>query len=146
MEPLIKELIQIGVIVEKLEPYVKHYEELGIGPWTYLEFNKDNMKNPKVRGKPVEFGMRVAMCDSYAIQLELIEPHDDKSIYWEFLQKHGPGLHHVACHVNKSYDETIKTLEARGGELLTNADSKKGFAYIDAIKDLGLILEIYQRP
>ena len=146
MEPLIKQILQIGLIVEKLEPYIKHYEELGIGPWTYVDFNKENMKNPKIHGKPVEFAMRIAMCDLYAVQLELIEPLDDKSIYSEFLKEHGPGLHHIACTTNKSYEETIATLEARGGELIANADTKKGFAYIDAKKDLGLILEIYQRP
>ena len=48
-----------------------------------------------------------------ASRIELIEPVSDDSFLTEFLEKHGPGLHHVTLEV-ANIGAVIDTLEANG--------------------------------
>jgi len=57
--------------------------------------------------------MRVAFAKIGDVEWELIQPLDDKSIYAEFLEKHGEGLHHVAFDV-ENFHETLTFCRAEG--------------------------------
>jgi methylmalonyl-CoA/ethylmalonyl-CoA epimerase len=88
-----------------------------------------------LRGKPAELRIRGALGDlpGRGVQLELIEPADDKSIYHEFLARSGPGLHHVAFMV-ADYGGTKKWLEGLGLKRVQEGISLTGqfsFAYFD---------------
>jgi hypothetical protein len=145
LEPLFVQILQISIVVDNIDIFIKRYEECGIGPWKILSFDSSNCKDMMVRGKPASFGMKAALCDMYAVQLEMIEPTDDRSVYWEFLKKHGPGLHHIACAAGKSYEETVAVMKNRGNDILTSGSriGGKSFGYIDALNDLGIIIELY---
>jgi methylmalonyl-CoA/ethylmalonyl-CoA epimerase len=143
-KPAFTQVLQIGIVVKDCDASVRRWaEEYGIGPWSLYEFNPETVDQMVVRGKLQGYAMRLATADVGSVQLELIEPKDDRSIYAEFLREHGEGLHHVAFGV----DDYSRVLELYGkrGEPILQGGNWKGltYTYLDVRKDLGLIAEIY---
>ena len=151
MESIFKELGQISIIVEDVFETAKIWnDEYGIGPWGFLHFNEENMEIMKVHGKDVPFAMDIALCNAYPnIEIELIAPKDDKSIYAEFLREHGPGLHHIAFVTpHGTFKDAKIMLENKGIEhAMGGADPmKQEFAYYDMRNQLGCYIELNDRP
>lgn len=146
-ESLFTSILQIGIVVDDLDFYMKKYhDEYGIGPWEVHLYTEKNLKDMTVRGEKVNYSMKAAFCQYFNVQLELIEPLDDQTIYSEFLQKNGPGFHHIAFDT-KNHDDVVRKLEVKGNEKLQSGDyNGKGFTYLNTEKDLGFILEIYRSP
>jgi methylmalonyl-CoA/ethylmalonyl-CoA epimerase len=142
----VKNVLQVGVVVRDLQKAMERYWNIfGIGPWDIYTFQPPAVTNTTVRGKPAEFTMRLALTQVGNVQWELIQPLTGNSIYKEFLDKHGEGLHHVAFDV-ADFDQTVATLKKHGIGILsggqTPADS---FAYMDTEEVLGAPFEIYKR-
>jgi len=149
MDNLFTKVLQICVVVDDLMASVKRYNDvLGIGPWGILDFNRDTMSNVTIHGKPAEFSTKIAVCEFNGLQIELIQPLDEVSVYAEFLRKNGPGLHHIAFATTKDFKSTVEALEAAGAENVQTCTDSSGMgnAYMDLMKDYGLILEIYDVP
>ncbi|MBM4763331.1 VOC family protein [Bacillus sp. B15-48] len=145
MKEVFTKVLQVGIVVDNLEAYMKRYEEdFGIGPWEVLYFNKDNVREMTVYQEKKDFSIKVGFCDYYNVQLELIEPLDlnDTNIYTEFLREHGPGLHHIALDTN-DHDETVNEMEKRDVKVIQSGIGRKKFTYFDLRKELGFIGEIY---
>ncbi|PLS08405.1 hypothetical protein [Neobacillus cucumis] len=55
MKPVFKQLLQIGIIVRDVDASVKHYEELGMGPWdiSYMSYDKEPFEDLTFDGKPL---------------------------------------------------------------------------------------------
>lgn len=142
---ILKRMLQVGIVVRDLEKSIRNYESFGIGPWKVLSLDASNMRNMTVHNEYKDFAMRVAFAKIGEIQWELIEPADDESIYNEFLEEHGEGLHHVALDVDNFHD-TITFFQSKGIGVLQAGDAEDlGFAYLDTGKALGCITEIYNR-
>ncbi|MGH7506905.1 MAG: methylmalonyl-CoA epimerase [Longimicrobiales bacterium] len=73
------------------------------------------------RGSPAEHvaaqGVSVVFVGSGAGRLELIEPTDAASPVARYLERRGPGLHHLAYRV-ADVDAALRRLEADGVELI----------------------------
>ena len=143
-KPMFTQVLQIGIVVKDCDGSVRRWvEEYGVGPWSIYEFNPETVEQMTVRGKAQGYAMRLATANVGSVQIELIEPKDDKSIYAEFLKEHGEGLHHVAFGV----DDYGKVMESYGkkGKPILQGGTWKGltYTYLDEGKDLGLIAEIY---
>jgi len=68
------------------------------------------------------------------------------SMYAEFLNTKGEGLHHVAVGV-RDYRETLDTLTAKGRRVLQGGLYKgASFSYLSTDEDLGVITEIFDWP
>jgi methylmalonyl-CoA/ethylmalonyl-CoA epimerase len=143
----IKNILQICVVVKDLQKSMETYWNVfGIGPWNILTFQPPAMHNTRVRGKPETYSMKLALAQIGNIQWELIQPLTGKSIYQEFLDEKGGGLHHVACDID-NYDETVNTLKEQGIGILMSGDLPgESYAYMDTEKSIGAILELYKRP
>jgi hypothetical protein len=101
-----------------------------------------------VHDQPVEYAMRVGLAQVGAVEWELIEPLDDRSIYAEFLAANGgaAGLHHVAVKV-ADYDGAVAALRARGHSIRQGGQYKGNtFAYMSTDRDLGAIVELVDAP
>jgi methylmalonyl-CoA epimerase len=147
-KPVFKEVLQVCMVVKNLDEALKRYWEVcAIGPWEIYTLDSSDMQDVTIRGHKAEFSMKVALTNVGNMQLELIEPLDDKSIYSEFLEKHGEGLHHIACAVD-DYDDTISRLKDKGIGILQGGITKEGlgFAYLDTQEALSCITEIYKFP
>lgn len=64
-----------------------------------------------------EQGVRVAMLAIGETHIELLEPLSDDSPVGKFLQKRGPGIHHIAFRV-PNIREALKDLKAKGARLI----------------------------
>ena len=62
--------------------------------------------------------VRTAMIPVGESRIELLEPLREDSVIGRFLQKRGPGLHHVALHVD-DIGAALASLKARGARLIS---------------------------
>ena len=147
MEKKLNKLFQIGLLVDDVDAFVQRYEkDFGIGPWDVIDFGPDTIPGLMVDGKPSTLKMRIAFYRSPEVELELIQPISE-SWYMDCLRKNGPGLHHVAFVPAQGYDTFMEDYSKLGKKPFLealNADKTAGFAYVDLIQELGLIVEIHK--
>jgi hypothetical protein len=88
------------------------------------------------RGEPADFVAHISLSYAGDTQLELIEPVSGISLYSEFLEDSGPGLHHVcvAAPDADAFAAMCEDAERRGAPVLTRGTMPGGmqFAYISA--------------
>lgn len=84
---------------------------LGLSSWSVYTYGPDFVDDQVYRGAPSSFSMRVALAVSDPI-VELVQPLTGPSIYDEFLEEHGEGLHHVGVEV-PSLADAVAAGEAR---------------------------------
>ena len=144
MKPIFSDVHQIGLVVKNVKETIKNYtKNYGISPWNVWEFNADIVEDMEVRGKRLDYSMRVATCKSGNVDWEIIEPLDDKSIYSEFYDKHGEGLQHIN-YIVEDYDRAMKYLIDKGVEVIQygNLVGKHIYAYFGTEYDAKHIMEI----
>jgi len=142
---------QIGIVVRDLERAMDTYSSMfpALAPWQGWTYGPETLTSSTLRGEEGQFSMRLALAGS-GPQIELIEPVAGPSIYREWLDQRGEGLHHVGSWVASLHDGMARLQDA-GYELLQSGvgfgqDGTGGFAYFDTITDLGVILEVIEVP
>jgi len=140
-----KQMHQICVVVKDLQAAVERYWNLfGIGPWVFYTFKAPELTEAMVHGKPQPYTMRIAVAYIGEVQWELIQPLSGPSIYQEFLDEHGEGVHHVALGVD-NYDQTIAAMKEQGiGVLMSGRWNGVDYGYLDSEKNLGVIVELFR--
>ena len=139
------EIFHLGVVVADLDKAVKIYtEELGYGPFEMGDgaFFADKIINGEIGpGLP----MKTATYRSGTYEIELIEP-TGPSVYMDFLQKNGPGIHHVILKTDEKYADVVemtRRVSGRPPKLETKfPDGTPIVAYADLQDEAGLLLEI----
>ena len=89
---------QIALVVDDVEKYMNNFAYyLGINDWDVRHFTPRRVRNYCVDGKPVteDFDFICAVKWAGDMELELIQPIKGPNVYQAFLEKYGPGLHHV---------------------------------------------------
>lgn len=151
-EQAITQITQIGIVTADLEKMIKNYEEvLGIGPFEIVVDGEKGIgaeaSNLKVHGKRQDFKVRVAVYKMGAVEIELVQPLDEYSIYAEHLRKHGEGvINHIAIKCpNHSKFRKIMKQENVESILKGDVDPKEGnsFEYFDTSKLMGTIVELH---
>ncbi len=140
------EIAQVALVVHDLERAMETYwKVLGIGPWSIYTYAPPALRETMVRGKPVQYSMRLAIAHVGALQVELIQPLEGPSIYKEFLAEQGEGLHHVQSRV----DDIAKTLAAFGrkgiGVLMSGKFGEGEYYYMDTERLFGFPYEVVKR-
>jgi methylmalonyl-CoA/ethylmalonyl-CoA epimerase len=144
---LLKEIVQIGFVVKNVEEIARRYwDDFGIGPWTFYMFNSSDVKNMAVHGKQLDHAWRAAAAKIGNIQLELIEPLDDNSIYAEYLKKRGEGIHHVQFSTDDHESVKMHMTEKGYQELGSGVLHGIPYSYFDTEKSLALIAETIGLP
>jgi len=141
----VQNTLQVGLIVEDLHQAMKHYvDALGIGPWQIYTIEAPELTNTSVRGKAEVYSMKLAVTQVGNVQWELIQPLTGRSLYREFLDSGGSGLHHVLVQVD-DFGKTLQTLREQGiGILMSGTWRGATFAYADTQKTLGTIVEFFK--
>ena len=142
---------QIALIVEDLDKTVDNYiKYFGIGPWHFYTYSKPLVKRMTRNGEPAEYKMRIALSNYGPMRIELIQPLEGDTVYKEFVQKHGYGIHHLGILVD-DMEEAIGQAE-RGGFRMTmdgagfGLDDDGQYAYLDTEDSLGTTIELICRP
>ncbi len=100
---MIRGIEHIGIAVRSIEEARTFYESLGL----VVE---------EIEEVPQE-GVRVAMIPCGESRIELLEPTRDDSPVAKFLDKRGPGLHHL-CLASDGVEEDDRRLREEGVQLL----------------------------
>lgn len=95
-------LVQIGVVVRDLDKVTAALSQVfGIGPFRTIDWPPADRADIQrfYYGKPGSFRARMAFTELGPIELELIQPLEGESIWADFLEKHGEGIHHIRFNV-----------------------------------------------
>ena len=149
VDPKVRELLalpavsQIGLVVRDARKAVAFYGDvLNVAPFKVFE---PEYSDRTYRGNPGNFRMRIALAMLGTVQLELIEPLEGESIYDEFMEKSGEGLHHLGFDIDR-FDDRIAAMEKIGIEVLQSGRRPGvAFAYMDTEPFAGFIIELIER-
>jgi hypothetical protein len=132
----------VGVVVRDVEKSARALEASGIGPWAIWTIAP---ASTIVHGKEVPFTFRVAFAEVGGANFELIGPVEGDSIYVDFLQTHGEGLHHtcVAYASREALHAAKAELTRQGREMVQSADMGElgEFCYFE-MPELRSLLEL----
>jgi methylmalonyl-CoA/ethylmalonyl-CoA epimerase len=142
---------QAGIVVPDLEAAMHAYgRPRGSGDvWRLWTYDENVLSERRFRGSAGTFSMQIALGGSDP-QLELVQPLQGPSLYHEYLEERGSGLHHLAFQV-ADIATAISEMENAGFPVLQagfgfGADGSGGFAYFDTKTALGYIAEAVQPP
>ena len=81
-------------------------------------------------------------------EVELVQPTTDDSGVAKYLQKHGPGMHHICFEVD-DIEGTLQQLKARGVRLINETPvpgaGGKHIAFIHPESTSGVLVELFQQ-
>jgi len=142
--PLI--ISQIAVVCHDLQKTMETYTKLlGWGPWNVYRHEPPRLHDTVVRGEQVDYTMLGAETHVGDMGFELLQPLEGPSIYKEWLDEHGEGLHHVAVMLH-DFDESTELKQRfagigspvlMGGRIGDTIE----FFYLDTEPSLKIILE-----
>jgi len=137
---------QIGVVVKDVDRAVEYYSSIfGLGPFTTYEFVPEKHWYME---QPSHLKLKMGKTMWGAMEWELIQPLEGKSLHQEFLEKCGEGLQHLGINV-PNYDEMFEKMKKAGFQPLMRAETYvetyKGYlraCYFDTRRVGGVVLEI----
>lgn len=141
---------QVGIVVRDLDTAAERLSlTVAAGPWRIYTYSGETLAERTYRGRPGAFAMRLAL-NAQTPMIELIQPLEGPSIYHEWLDTHGEGLHHLAVWVD-SVDAAIAEMAAAGFGVLQSgrgfgAGGDGAFAYFDTGPALGVVYEAVELP
>jgi catechol 2,3-dioxygenase-like lactoylglutathione lyase family enzyme len=94
------------------------------------------------RGQPADFVAHISFSYAGDTQLELIEPASGESVYTEFLDRAGPGLHHICIEVD-DVDTAVGDAEVVQRGVMPGGME---FAYVSAAEAAVPYIEIAHIP
>ena len=132
--PIIKRINHIAILVDDLESTLQFWQEaLGL----------DLTEIEEVPGE----GAKIAFLPTGDSEIELVKPTTDDSGLAHYLEKRGPGMHHICLEVD-DIDGMLARLKQRGIQLIneeakTGADGRR-YAFIHPKSAHGVMVELYQ--
>lgn len=134
---------QTAYVVRNLGEAEKWFgRTLGVPLWTTMEVVLG--EGCRYRGKPADSSMKLSLGYAGDVQIELIEPVRGESLYAEFIERKGYGLHHIAFSV-PDFEEAVTMLTSQGLTALSSgvlSDGGVKFAYFDCEEADASIIEI----
>src|SRR6185295_5507419 len=122
----------LGIAVSALDSAIAFYEALGLSVT-----HRETVAAEKVN---------VAMMPAGDSRIELLEPTGPDSPITKFLEKRGPGLHHVALKV-PDLPAAVDRLRASGARLLNEPRQGAGghlYVFVHPASTGGVLLELIQ--
>lgn len=105
-------------------------------------------KKFKIGEGTIELDFNLVFVYSGKQQIELVEEKSQRApIYWDHLESHGPGLHHLGFYV-PDLDAKLKIVEELGldilleGQFTTAGGGYARFVYLDTLPQCGIIIEL----
>ena len=122
-------LIQVCVVTRDHQRTLEGFVGLGIGPWSIRTVDGSNMR-ATYRGAPADFALRLCLANSQNMNWEVIEPLSGRSIYADFLERHGEGVQHLAFGCNgMEYADRVREFGARGYRSIQHGELFGGIAF-----------------
>lgn len=137
---------QIAIVVRDIDDALQKYHRfLGWGPWNVYEHKPPVLHRTYLRGQPTEFTMIGAETHVGPIVVEFLQPVEGRSIYKEWLDERGEGLHHIAVMrpTPEESEATRRHFHDLGADILMEGRLGETihFYYLDTEPLLKVILE-----
>lgn len=146
---MLSQAAHVCVVVRDVEKTARNYASVfGIGPFT-IRTTHTPASRATVRGQPTSYTLKFGYAQLGPMVLELVETVEGNSIYREFLDEHGEGIHHIGFPAAAPFSGELARWSKNGIEpLQTNErdDPRYGWAYMDTQDLAGCILEIVCDP
>ena len=129
---------------------MKEFSRLfGISSWSGWTYDLDYLPQRTYRGKPATWVSKVAI-PAYGPSMEIIVSGGGPSVFSEFLEAHGPGLHHIGFFV-PSMAEACAAMAAEGHEPVETGgghgvEGDGEFVVFDLTDTFGSYLELIEPP
>lgn len=134
--PEIKHINHVAILVEDIDAALQFWRDLlGIQPASVVDVPRE--------------AARIAFLPVADSEIELVQPATTDSGLSRFLEKHGPGMHHL-CFEVADLQTFLIDLKAKGIHLI-NEQPKLGedgrlYAFIHPESTHGVLVELYQPP
>ena len=141
-------IVHIGIVVEDIETSLdKWLKLLGLEKRPDIRMVTGHKDNPtQYKGKPSDARAKIVFIRAENIQIELLEPIGKEDSFWQdFLDQHGPAVHHVGLNVKNLGETYVDIFEKEGYPLLQHGGWNGGeYGYMDSQKDLGVVIELLE--
>jgi hypothetical protein len=137
---------QVGILVHDIEKTAQAYADfLGVEKPTIIVTDELDKTRARYRGAPTRARAKLAFFKvGPTLDIELIQPDEEPSTWREDLDRKGEGVHHIAF-VIKGMKERVADLQENGMPLVQSGEYTGGrYAYVDANKDLKVLIELLE--
>ena len=93
-----RRITQICFVSEDYQKTIEYlYEKLNYGPWTIMAHSNEVTKDVELDGKTINTPFKFYCAFTYIgdMEIEVIQPEYGDNPYSEYLEKRGPGIHHI---------------------------------------------------
>jgi len=142
---MLKEMVHVCVVVKDVEKTAQVLaEKFGIGPFEIRVKHYPKTK-ASMHGEAVEYTLKFGYSKVGLIVLELVETVKGKTMYQEFFEKHGEGIHHIGFPTPLPFEDELRKWEKNGIRSIQVSkldDPEEGWAYMDTQDLVGFTMEI----
>jgi methylmalonyl-CoA epimerase len=131
------EIDHLGIAVSSLDEGLRFYQALGLTV----------SHRETVAAEQVSVAMLPAGPEPSSPRIELLEATAEDSVIAKFIQKRGPGLHHIALRVD-NLDAAVQKLKGEGARLLNEPKRGAGghlYVFVHPVSTGGVLLELIQK-
>jgi catechol 2,3-dioxygenase-like lactoylglutathione lyase family enzyme len=148
-----KAICQVCLVVDDAEKYARRYAEIfGLELGEPLLTSGFDHTEATHYGKPTEAKARIYYWRFGEVDFEVLQPLGPGSVWQDWLDAHGPSIHHIALRVKDTAGVTREF--ARFGYpvgqqgffegLLPNGGHTGMYTYVDTIKGFGTTIELLE--
>ena len=138
-----KKLTQVAVVVKDRDATLRVYKEImGLEP--FVVCSTPQVPGRKFHGVEEDFEVLGAVIHlDNGVDLEILQPSHGHSLWQEFLDRHGEGLHHVMYDVDDldAFTEYMKEQGIEVAQSGPSAEPGKTWVYFDSYEKLGFYIE-----
>lgn len=116
----------------------------GFGCEDFVEFEME--QTWLLRGEQVSCALATAFTRRGNVQIELMAPLRGQGVQQEFLERHGPGPHHLGVRVDDIEAEVAAAAAAGFAAVMTGQLMTVKVAFLDTVDELGLYVELLEDP
>jgi methylmalonyl-CoA epimerase len=147
-ESLFSTMHHIGIVVRDMEKAVDYYHSMGAGPFSLV--TPIDIIERKVRGEDVpvpNWKIKEFFGKLGNVWIQLVQPVEGNSIFQEFLDTRGEGIHHFALLVD-DVDKEEAELVRKGFEVIASIRLRDGCGHsiMDTVGTGGVYIEIMKAP
>jgi len=148
-EPALKPeaLCQVGFIVKDIEAAAKKYAEaFGLPVPPIIETPGYDKAKTTLDGEPSEATAKLAFFQTGQLVVELIQPDERPSVWRDFLEKNGEGVHHIAFRVDdtKATENALASFGIKTQQQGLYTDGSGMYTYVDSAPQLGVMIELLE--
>ena len=147
MQPdVLGNLIEVCIVTGDHHRTMEGLARLGIGPWRVYTFDADTVADRTYRGAPADWAIKVCFAAWANVTWEIMQPLRGPTIFQEYLDRHGEGIHHLAfdC-AGRPWESRIEDFLERGFAPVQSGRfaAQNPFVFFDTEAATGTTFETY---